>query len=86
MMMCNLPFSLVYFSVKDLSFGFISYVKSTCSWLLKWVGYAALAYYTMAYFSLRLTPKGTIESTMGKFEFSLFVCETLLSFYSAVIP
>ncbi|KAK4309275.1 hypothetical protein Pmani_019088 [Petrolisthes manimaculis] len=56
---------LGYQHVKDLSFGFISYVKSTSSWLLKWVGYGALAYYTMAYFSLRFTPQGTIESTMA---------------------
>ncbi|XP_069177985.1 lipase maturation factor 2 isoform X1 [Procambarus clarkii] len=56
---------LCYQHVKDLSFGFISYVKSTCSWLGKWVGFGVLAYYSMAYFSLRFTPQGTIESTIA---------------------
>lgn len=53
-------------TVKDLSFGFISYVKNTCSWFGKWVGFGILIYYTMAYFSLRVTPEGTIESVVGK--------------------
>ncbi|KAK7086730.1 Lipase maturation factor 2 [Halocaridina rubra] len=56
---------LGYQHVKDLSFGFISYVKSTISSVGKWIGYGVLAYYTMAYFSLRATPEGTIESTIA---------------------
>ncbi|XP_042860415.1 lipase maturation factor 2-like [Penaeus japonicus] len=56
---------LGYQFVKDLSFGFISYVKNTCSWFGKWVGFGILAYYTMAYFSLRVTPEGTIESVVA---------------------
>lgn len=56
---------LGYQHVKDLSFGFISYVKNTCSWMGKWVGFGVLAYYTMAYFSLRVTPQGTIESSVA---------------------
>lgn len=56
---------LGYQHVKDLSFGFISYVKNTCSWIFKWIGYGILAYYTMAYFSLRVTPEGTIESAIA---------------------
>lgn len=65
----NIIYLLIILSnstVKDLSFGFISYVKNTCSWFGKWVGFGILIYYTMAYFSLRVTPEGTIESVVGK--------------------
>ena len=53
-------------SVKDLSFGFISYVKATFSWAVKWLGFIALAYYTAIYFNLKISAEGTVESNFGK--------------------
>lgn len=52
--------------MKDLSFGFISYVKATCSWTIKWIGFIALGYYTVKYFSLGFSSEGIIESRLGK--------------------
>lgn len=66
---------LGYQHVKDLSFGFISYVKATCSWTVKWLGFIALAYYTAIYFNLKISPEGTIDSkfVVSRAEFDAFM-------------
>ncbi|XP_045118153.1 lipase maturation factor 2-like [Portunus trituberculatus] len=66
---------LGYQHVKDLSFGFISYVKATCSWTVKWLGFIALAYYTVIYFNLKIAPDGTIDSkfVVSRAEFDAFM-------------
>uniref|UniRef100_A0A2P2I687 Lipase maturation factor n=1 Tax=Hirondellea gigas TaxID=1518452 RepID=A0A2P2I687_9CRUS len=64
---------LGYRRVRDMSLGFLSLLKSLLSRLGYWVVTAALAYYTVLYFSLRLDTRNlTLESKTGfsKLEFS----------------
>ncbi|KAL7630055.1 UNVERIFIED_CONTAM: hypothetical protein RMT77_019818 [Armadillidium vulgare] len=64
----------------DFSSGFFKTLKTLFYLALKWLGFGALTYYSLAYFSIRISPNGWIDSDI------VFSRSQFDSWVSKVVP
>lgn len=50
---------------RDFSTGVLKSIKGGFNFVVKWLGFGALFYFTLAYFTIRVSPKGGLESDIN---------------------